>query len=285
MHPASLPKALCPTQHAIQKPNLQTNHAHQKPCYSGAHPSTPVNANPAIQKPAALATTPPTCANLQLEAHKFLPKALRPTQHVIQKPAPCKATRPTRNSDPPICAILEPFNPPRNPAVQKPTTLATSTLPTCANPAIRSPPCAPNTTRPSEPRKQARPTRNPDQPFNPPRSMQTLPSRSPQPFRPAPSPHVQTLHLEAHPASLPKALCPTQHVIQKPAPCKQTRPGRNSDHVNQKPSASRGCTPPVPRTNHLKCIPYKQKLHVARWAFFKPVQNKTPPVQKKKQSK
>jgi len=132
VHPGSLPKALCPTQHAIQKPNLQTNHAHQKPCHSGAHPSTPDNANPAIQKPAALAT-PPTYANLQLEAHKFLPKALRPTQHVIQKPAPCKETMPARNPDPPICAILEPFNPPR--------------------------------------------------------SMQTLPSRSPQPWRQAP-PHM-----------------------------------------------------------------------------------------------
>jgi len=64
---------------------------------------------------------------------------------------------------------------------------------------------------------------------------------------------VQTLQLKAHPASLPKALYPTQYVIQKPAPCKQTRPDRNSDHVNQKPSASRDSTPPVPRTNHLKC--------------------------------
>ena len=28
----------------------------------------------------------------------------------------------------------------------------------------------------------------------------------------------------------------------------------------------------------LCCTPYKQKLHLARWAFFKPIQNKAPPV-------
>ena len=64
----------------------------------------------------------------------------------------------------------------------------------------RSPPCEPNTTRHSEPRRHARPTRNFDQPFNPADSMQNLPSRSPQSCQRAPS-HMYKLHSYRNPCA------------------------------------------------------------------------------------
>ena len=80
--------------------SLLTHPAQCKPCRPEAHnpgdkhpptcvnpairnPPTPLNANPAVQKPTTLATSiPPHVQTLQLEAHP-----VHPTQHVIQSPA------------------------------------------------------------------------------------------------------------------------------------------------------------------------------------------------------